>query len=173
MVSVLDAAALAIRLNQILKKRSSKVTKIYVASSWRNEFQWQVVHELRRVGHEVYDFRNPKPGDDGFHWSEIDPDWERSWLETISVQIMRIYIAAVAPGSSARERATPVNMCASHAGQSSLTSPRCVPELCLQREQERAMSEGMRRALKLDTAAERERYWRQWAVTRYVVERGL
>jgi hypothetical protein len=33
---------------------------------------------LREAGHEVYDFRNPKPGDQGFHWSEIDSGWE-SW----------------------------------------------------------------------------------------------
>jgi hypothetical protein len=31
---------------------------------------------LRGAGHEVYDFRNPRPGDDGFHWSGIDPAWQ-------------------------------------------------------------------------------------------------
>ena len=51
--------------------------KIYVASSWRNEIQPLVVEDLRVLGHEVYDFRNPKEGDDGFHWSEIDPDWQK------------------------------------------------------------------------------------------------
>jgi hypothetical protein len=45
--------------------------KIYVASSWRNSLQPAIVHTLRRCGHEVYDFRNPKPGDDGFRWSEL------------------------------------------------------------------------------------------------------
>ena len=50
--------------------------KIYVASSWRNTSQPDVVTTLRRVGHEVYDFRNPVP-DHAFHWSEIDPDWQR------------------------------------------------------------------------------------------------
>lgn len=49
--------------------------KIYVASSWRNVEQPQVVEDLRSAGHEVYDFRNPAPGDSGFHWSEIDPNW--------------------------------------------------------------------------------------------------
>lgn len=52
--------------------------KIYVASSWRNEFQPRVVELLREAGHEVYDFRNPSEGDHGFKWSDIDPDWE-SW----------------------------------------------------------------------------------------------
>lgn len=49
--------------------------RIYVASSWRNKVQPAVVAQLRSEGHEVYDFRNPKPGDDGFAWSEIEPDW--------------------------------------------------------------------------------------------------
>lgn len=43
--------------------------KIYVASSWRNEFYPEVVETLRRAGHEVYDFRNPPSGDEGFKWS--------------------------------------------------------------------------------------------------------
>jgi hypothetical protein len=53
-------------------------SKIYVASSWRNKKQSVVVSELKAQGHEVYDFRNPNDGDNGFHWSEIDPNW-RSW----------------------------------------------------------------------------------------------
>ena len=51
---------------------------IYVASSWRNELQQEVVAALRLNGHIVYDFRNPAPGNHGFHWSEIDPAWQ-SW----------------------------------------------------------------------------------------------
>lgn len=49
---------------------------IYVASSWRNEFQPEVVQALRKAGHEVYDFRHPVDGDNGFHWSDIDPEWQ-------------------------------------------------------------------------------------------------
>ncbi|MHB1000496.1 MAG: hypothetical protein ACYC27_14750, partial [Armatimonadota bacterium] len=52
--------------------------KIYVASSWRNDQQAEVVARLRSEGHEVYDFKNPAPGNTGFHWSEIDPEW-KSW----------------------------------------------------------------------------------------------
>lgn len=52
--------------------------RIYVASSWRNEQQPEIVRLLRGAGHEVYDFRNPRPGDHGFAWSEIDPEWQ-SW----------------------------------------------------------------------------------------------
>lgn len=47
--------------------------KLYIASSWRNRFQPLVVTGMRALGHEVYDFRNPSPGDDGFHWTEVDP----------------------------------------------------------------------------------------------------
>lgn len=49
--------------------------KIYLASSWRNACQPAVVKGLRAVGHEVYDFQNPIPGNKGFAWSEIDPAW--------------------------------------------------------------------------------------------------
>lgn len=52
------------------------MTKIYVASSWRNTLQPVVVALLRSQGHDVYDFRNPVPGDQGFSWAEIDPKWE-------------------------------------------------------------------------------------------------
>lgn len=50
--------------------------KIYVASSWRNERQPEIVKSLREAGHEVYDFREPAPGERGFHWSDIDPAWK-------------------------------------------------------------------------------------------------
>lgn len=50
--------------------------RIYVASSWRNARQPAIVELLRSLGNEVYDFRNPAPGNDGFRWSEIDPAWQ-------------------------------------------------------------------------------------------------
>ncbi len=49
---------------------------IYVASSWRNTLQQGIVQILRNCGHEVYDFKNPEPGNKGFSWSAIDPNWE-------------------------------------------------------------------------------------------------
>ena len=54
--------------------------KIYLASSWRNRYQPGLVQLLRSAsgGHEVYDFRNPAPGNSGFSWSEIDPEWSAS-----------------------------------------------------------------------------------------------
>lgn len=54
------------------------MSKIYVASSWRNPIQQNIVQLLRDDGHEVYDFRNPEPGNTGFAWSEIDPNW-KTW----------------------------------------------------------------------------------------------
>lgn len=48
---------------------------VYVASSWRNGYQPGIVAALRRVGLVVYDFRNPGPGEHGFSWRSIDPDW--------------------------------------------------------------------------------------------------
>jgi len=52
--------------------------KIYVASSWQNLIQPRVVDALRLAGHLVYDFRNPQPGNPGFHWTAVDPAWQ-SW----------------------------------------------------------------------------------------------
>jgi hypothetical protein len=52
------------------------MSKIYVASSWRNDIQPQIVKLLRENGHEVYDFKNPTEDEHGFHWSEIDPNWK-------------------------------------------------------------------------------------------------
>ena len=50
---------------------------IYVASSWRNSYQPAVVNMLRQNGFSVYDFHNPGSGNHGFHWSDIDPSWEK------------------------------------------------------------------------------------------------
>lgn len=61
--------------------------KIYVASSWRNEFQPGIVEELKRLGHEVYDFRKPSDTGKGFAWSDIDPAWgywdTRQYIEAL------------------------------------------------------------------------------------------
>lgn len=54
------------------------MARIYVASSWRNQYYPNVVRALRAAGHEVYDFRNPPHGGIGFHWTDIDknaPVW--------------------------------------------------------------------------------------------------
>lgn len=53
------------------------MSKIYLASSWRNPYQPLVVKALREAGHEVYDFRNPSNGDEGFKWKNVDGLWEK------------------------------------------------------------------------------------------------
>jgi hypothetical protein len=62
--------------------------RLYVASSWRNDYQEGVVTALREDGHEVYDFKNPAPGNNGFGWKEIAPDWQQwspeEYLEYLS-----------------------------------------------------------------------------------------
>ena len=50
------------------------MARIYVASSWRNQYYPEVVKMLLGAGHEVYDFRNPPHGGNGFRWTDIDPD---------------------------------------------------------------------------------------------------
>lgn len=52
---------------------------IYVASSWRNALYEGVLAVLRAAELPFFDFRHPAPGNDGFHWHEIDPDWQQ-WL---------------------------------------------------------------------------------------------
>lgn len=52
--------------------------RIYLASSWRNVMQAEKVRLLQLAGHQVYDFKNPTHGTSGFHWGEIDPEWQ-SW----------------------------------------------------------------------------------------------
>ena len=60
------------------KTRFADRRKVYVASSWRNFAQPGVVAAIRNMGHEVYDFKNPKESDSGFHWLDIDGGWQ-SW----------------------------------------------------------------------------------------------
>lgn len=61
------------------------MSRIYLASSWRNTQQIETLHRLRTAGHETYDFRNPAVAwtsldrhdeSSGFRWSDIDPAWE-------------------------------------------------------------------------------------------------
>lgn len=52
--------------------------RIYLATSWRNPAQPALVARLRAEGHEVYDFRNPAPGVEGFSWRRCTvrpPPW--------------------------------------------------------------------------------------------------
>lgn len=46
---------------------------VYVASSWRNLHQPDVVGLLQELGYDVYDFRN---NGEMFHWRELDKWWK-------------------------------------------------------------------------------------------------
>lgn len=66
--------------------------KIYVASSWRNKYQPDVVKACRSLGHEVYDFRNPFPGNNGFAWSQLDENW-LNWTPELYIKQLNTNIA--------------------------------------------------------------------------------
>lgn len=71
-----DIKVLYKKLQQIpIPNQKHNKMKIYVASSWRNNHQQNVVQELRKLGHEVYDFKNPEDRS-GFSWSQIDENWQ-------------------------------------------------------------------------------------------------
>jgi hypothetical protein len=55
--------------------------KLYVASSWRNPYQPEVVRIARSMGFSVYDFRRPHGGetDTGFSWKAIDSGAPKDW----------------------------------------------------------------------------------------------
>ena len=57
------------------------MAKIYVASSWRNQYFPEVVKRLREYGHEVYDFRNPPHDHGAFMWKDVDPDFDKWTVE--------------------------------------------------------------------------------------------
>lgn len=72
---------------------------IYVASSWRNTYQPEVVQFLRSLGHEVYDFRNPRPGDVGFAWRDVPGappatlDQRRRWEPGVLREVLKHPVA--------------------------------------------------------------------------------
>lgn len=49
---------------------------VYVASSWRNPIQMAVCATLKAAYIDHYDFKNPEPGSDGFHWSSVMPSYK-------------------------------------------------------------------------------------------------
>jgi len=56
------------------------MSRIYIASSWRNKFQPMLIHHLQEAGHKCYDFRNP-PNKAGFKWKDIEEDWQNWTME--------------------------------------------------------------------------------------------
>jgi hypothetical protein len=56
------------------------MSRIYVASSWRNQYQPAVITDLRHAGHQCYDFRNPS-NKAGFQWKDIEDGWQTWTME--------------------------------------------------------------------------------------------
>ena len=61
---------------------------IYVASSWRNEIQPQVVVALRLAGFDVYDFKDPKNDKGAFKWSDLGIDRPEDWSPQQCVEFL-------------------------------------------------------------------------------------
>jgi len=53
--------------------------RVYVASSWRNPIQPQVVADLRAAGFSVYDFRDPANDQGAFKWSDLGIERPEEW----------------------------------------------------------------------------------------------
>lgn len=70
--------------------------RIYVASSWRNLRQPEVVSVLRQNGHTVYDFRNPTPGDHGFSWRQCATEEQIKDLRAFRDEVLTHPVAKAA-----------------------------------------------------------------------------
>ncbi len=47
------------------------MSRIYIASSWKNKYQQQLVEDLRKRGHKVYDFKHPYGRNDVPVWETV------------------------------------------------------------------------------------------------------
>jgi nucleoside 2-deoxyribosyltransferase len=66
------------------------MSRIYLASSWHCPTQPEVLAALRTAGHDVYDFRNPAPGDSGFSWRRAgDVSAPAPYMETLKSDVAR------------------------------------------------------------------------------------
>lgn len=77
-----------------------KPRRIYLASSWRNPDQPAVLAALRAAGHEVYDFRNPAPGQNGFSWRDCGAQASIDHAKTIPSYLEAIQSDRAAEGFS-------------------------------------------------------------------------
>lgn len=77
-----------------------KPRRIYLASSWRNPNQPEVLAALRAAGHEVYDFRNPAPGKNGFSWRDCGSQAALDHAKTIPSYLEAIESDRAAEGFS-------------------------------------------------------------------------
>lgn len=66
--------------------------RIYLASSWRNEQQPAVLEALTAAGHDVYDFRHPEPGKEGFGWKHAT-DTPQPWTNEQFLEVLKHPVA--------------------------------------------------------------------------------
>jgi hypothetical protein len=55
--------------------------KLYVASSWKNEFYKDLTTRLQLHDYRVWDWRNPPTGGNGFSWKQIALDYNNEPIE--------------------------------------------------------------------------------------------
>jgi len=66
------------------------MTYVYVASSWRNEYQPEFLHLLRSNEIPHYDFRNPPSGSYGFSWRDVDPEYPSDNVKTSCTRYLKM-----------------------------------------------------------------------------------
>jgi nucleoside 2-deoxyribosyltransferase len=82
-----------------------KHRRIYLASSWRNPNQPEVLAALQAAGHDVYDFRNPAPGKNGFSWRDCGAQASIDHAKTIPSYLEAIRSDRAAEGFGFDKRA--------------------------------------------------------------------
>lgn len=54
--------------------KNTGALKVYLATSWKNPFYESLLNFLRNVHFDVYDFKNPEPGSNGFNWRSLSKE---------------------------------------------------------------------------------------------------
>lgn len=65
--------------------------KLYVATSWKNEKYKPVVECLKLYGHQVWNWRNPPTGGNGFSWNQADIGLGINPEECTTEELLAIY----------------------------------------------------------------------------------
>ena len=67
--------------------------RVYVASSWRNEVQPEVVRLLREAAFDVYDFKDPSNDKGAFRWSDLGIERPEDWTPQQCIEFLAHPIA--------------------------------------------------------------------------------
>lgn len=63
----------AMDMHDELEARKKAQPCIYVATSWKNVYHATATTALKQQDFKIYDFKNPTPGNHGFHWRDLEP----------------------------------------------------------------------------------------------------